>query len=139
MPRLTSPHAALAGFLASAGVTHFVAPRQYDAIVPRSLPGSARLWTYVSGVAELAVAATIAHPKSRRQGGLAAAALFVAVFPANVKMARDWSDRPAPAKVAAFGRLPLQVPLVWWALKVAGNGAGAATEGAAIAGRSAPE
>lgn len=123
MPRLTSSHAVLAGFLASAAVTHFVAPKQYDAIVPRSLPGSPRTWTYVSGAAEFAVAATIANPKSRRQGGLAAAALFVAVFPANVKMARDWRDRPAPARAAALGRLPLQVPLVWWALKVAGNAA----------------
>ncbi|MEY9855546.1 putative membrane protein [Catenulispora sp. GAS73] len=123
MPRLTSSHAALAGLLASAAVTHFVAPKQYDAIVPRSLPGSPRMWTYVSGAAELAVAVTIANPKSRRQGSLAAAALFVAVFPANVKMARDWSDRPAPARAAAWGRLPLQVPLVWWALKVAGNAA----------------
>ena len=123
MPRLPSPHAALAGLLASAAVTHVVAPKQYDAIVPRSLPGSPRMWTYVSGAAELAVAITIANPKSRRQGGLAAAALFVAVFPANVKMARDWRDRPAPAKAAAVGRLPLQVPLVWWALKVAGKAA----------------
>ena len=121
MSRLTSPHATLAGFLAAAAVTHFVAPRQYDAIVPRSLPGTPRAWTYASGVAEAAVAAAIANSKSRRRGGLAAAALFVAVFPANVKMARDWRDRPAPAKAAALGRLPLQVPLVWWALKVAGN------------------
>jgi len=123
VPRLTSPHAALAGLLASAAVTHVVAPKQYDAIVPRSLPGSPRMWTYVSGAAELAVAVAIANPKSRRQGSLAAAALFVAVFPANVKMARDWNDRPAPARAAAWGRLPLQVPLVWWALKVAGNAA----------------
>lgn len=129
MPRLTSPHAALAGLLASAGVTRFVAPRQYDAIVPRSLPGSARMWTYVSGVAEVAVAAAVADPRSRRQGGLAAAALFVAVFPANVKMARDWSGRPAAARAVAFGRLPLQVPLVWWALKLAGGAAGTATGG----------
>src|SRR5690242_18234934 len=98
MARLTSSHGALAGFLAAAAVTHFAVPRQYDAIVPRSLPGSPRTWTYASGVAEFAVAAAVAHPKSRRRGGLAAAALFVAVFPANLKMARDWSDRPAPAK-----------------------------------------
>ncbi|MEZ0114503.1 putative membrane protein [Catenulispora sp. EB89] len=123
MPRLTSPHAALAGLLASAAVTHVVAPKQYDAIIPRALPGSPRMWTYVSGAAELAVAVAIANPKSRRQGSLAAAAFFVAVFPANVKMARDWNDRPAPARAAAWGRLPLQVPLVWWALKVAGNAA----------------
>lgn len=123
MSRLTSAHGALAGFLAAAAVTHFVVPRQYDAIVPRSLPGTPRTWTYASGVAELAVAAAVAEPRTRRRGGLAAAALFVAVFPANVKMARDWSDRPTAFKAAAVGRLPLQVPLVWWALKVAGNAA----------------
>jgi uncharacterized membrane protein len=121
--RLTSAHGALAGFLAAAAVTHFVAPRQYDAIVPRSLPGTPRAWTYASGAAELAVAVAVAEPRTRRRGGLAAAALFVAVFPANVKMARDWSDRPTAAKAAAVGRLPLQVPLVWWALKVANKAA----------------
>lgn len=123
MPRRISPHGALAGFLATAAASHFVAPRQYDAIVPRSLPGSPRSWTYASGVAEAAVAAAVAYPGTRRRGALAAAGLFVAVFPANVKMARDWRDRPAPARVAAYGRLPLQVPLVWWALRVAGGAA----------------
>ena len=121
MSRLTSSHAGLAGLLAAAAATHFLAPRPYDDMVPRSLPGSPRSWTYASGVAELAVAAAVANPASRRKGGLAAAALFVVVFPANVKMVRDWSDRPAPFKAAAIGRLPLQVPLVWWALKVAGK------------------
>lgn len=118
MARLTSSHGALAGFLAAAAVTHYVAPKQYNAIVPRSLPGSPRTWTYISGAAELAVAAAVAHPRLRRRGGLAAAGLFVVVFPANVKMAKDWSDRPAPLKAAAYARLPIQVPLVWWALRV---------------------
>jgi uncharacterized membrane protein len=123
MPRLTSSHGALAGFLAVAAVTHFAVPRQYDAIVPGSLPGSARTWTHASGVAEAAVAAAIACPRSRRQGGRAAAALFVAVFPANLKMARDWNSRSGPAKAVAYGRLPLQAPLVWWALRVAAKAA----------------
>lgn len=119
MPRKLSAHGALAGFLATAAVTHALAPRQYDAIVPRSLPGSPRAWTYASGVAELAVAAAIAHPGTRRTGALGAAGLFAAVFPANVKMARDWRDRSAPLRAAAYGRLPLQAPLIWWALRVA--------------------
>ena len=118
MSRLTSSHGALAAFLAGAAVTHFAVPKPYDAMVPSSLPGTARSWTYVSGVAELAVAAAVAYPRTRRRGGLLAAGLFVAVFPANVKMARDWSDKPAPLKAAAYGRLPLQAPLLWWALKV---------------------
>ena len=111
--------AALATLLATSGVLHFAVPRPFDSIVPRALPGSPRTWTYLSGAAELAVAAAIAHPRTRKLGGLAAAGLFAAVFPANVKMAVDWRDA-APAKRAiAFGRLPLQVPLVLWARRVA--------------------
>ena len=109
----------LAAFLGVAGVSHFVAPRFYDAIVPESLPGTARTWTYVSGVAELACGVAVAVPRTRRMGALAAAGLFAAVFPANVKMAQDWRDRPLPLRAAAYGRLPLQLPLIAWALKAA--------------------
>ncbi|GAA3221890.1 DoxX family protein [Pseudonocardia petroleophila] len=109
---------ALAGFLAAAGVTHFVAPDFFDSMVPEQLPGTARFWTYASGAAELGVAAAVAVPRTRRLGGLAAAALFVAVFPANVKMAIDWSDRSLGEQAVAYGRLPLQILLVLWALKV---------------------
>lgn len=114
----------LAVLLAAAGLTHFTAPRVYDAIVPRSLPGRPRTWTYLSGAAEIAVAAAVAHPRTRRAGGLAAAALFVAVYPANVKMAWDWRRRPLAYRAAAYGRLPMQVPLVWWAWRVATTGQG---------------
>jgi uncharacterized membrane protein len=109
----------LAGLLAAAGAAHFARPRQFDAIVPRSLPGSPRAWTYASGAAELALAAGVALPRTRRVAALATAAFFVGVFPANVKMAVDWRNRPAPQKAAALGRLPLQAPLVLWARKVA--------------------
>jgi uncharacterized membrane protein len=108
----------LAILLAAAGVTHFTAPRFYDAIVPHRLPGAPRTWTVVSGLAELACAAAVAHPRTRRAGATAAAILFVAVFPANVQMALDWQDRPLPERLVAYGRLPLQVPLLVWALRV---------------------
>ncbi|MBP2476570.1 putative membrane protein [Crossiella equi] len=113
-----SKAAGLAGLLLTAGAAHFARPKPFDEIVPASLPGDARTWTYVSGVAELAVGAAVAVPKTRKLGALAAAALFVAVFPANVKMAWDWRDKPLKQRLIAFGRLPLQVPLVLWALKV---------------------
>lgn len=113
----TSAHA-LAGLLAVAGLTHMAYPKPYDRIVPRVLPGPARWWTYGSGVAELAVAAAVAHPRTRRTAATAAAGLFVAVFPANVKMARDWRDHGATARRVAYARLPLQAPLVAWALQV---------------------
>ncbi|WP_406327162.1 DoxX family protein [Streptomyces sp. NBC_00203] len=124
MPRSERSPLLLAGLLAAAGVTHFVAPRQYDATIPRALPGRPRTWTYASGAAELALAAGVALPRTRRVAGLATAAFFVGVFPANVKMAVDWRNRPAPLKAAALARLPLQVPLVLWARGVARSGEG---------------
>ncbi|GGQ38537.1 DoxX family protein [Couchioplanes azureus] len=110
---------ALAGLLTTTGILHFAAPRPFDALVPRSLPGGPRTWTYLSGAAELAVAAAVAHPRTRRLGGLAAAGLFAAVFPANVKMAVDWRHASPARRAVAYGRLPLQVPLVLWGLRVA--------------------
>ncbi len=109
---------ALAGLLGAAGVLHLATPDFFDGMVPTELPGDPRLWTNVSGVAELGVAAAVAVPRTRHLGGLAAAALFVAVFPANVKMALDWSGRSVTEQVIGWVRLPLQVPLVLWGLKV---------------------
>lgn len=126
MPRSQRSPLLLAGLLATAGVAHFANPRQFDALVPRTLPGKPRTWTYASGAVELALAAGVAVPRTRRTAALATAAFFVGVFPANVKMAVDWRDRPAPQKAAALGRLPLQLPLVLWARNVANNGKGRA-------------
>ena len=106
----------LTALLAGAGVTHFVKPGFYDAIVPPLLPGPARAWTYASGAVELAVGAAVCRPSTRRHGALAAVLLFIAVFPANVQMAVD-ADSTAERAVA-YARLPLQVPLVWWAWRV---------------------
>jgi len=116
---MTKQALGLAALLGVSGVLHFARPRPYDSIVPRALPGKRRTWTHVSGLAELTVAAALAHPRTRRVGGLAAAALFVGVFPANVKMAVDWRTAPPAQRAMAFGRLPLQIPLVLWARKVA--------------------
>ena len=106
----------LAGFLAGAGTTHFTNPRFYDQMVPRALPGPPRAWTWGSGAAELAVAATVAHPRTRRRGALAAAVLFIAVFPANIQMAQDAEG--VKAQALTYGRLPFQLPLVRWAWRV---------------------
>ena len=72
-------------------------------------------WVRWSGVAEIACAALIVHPRTRRPGAIAAAFLFIVVFPANVKMALD-TNPPSPGL-----RLPLQIPLVVWAGRVAGK------------------
>lgn len=106
----------LAAFLAGAGATHFTAPEFYDPMVPRALPGPPRAWTYASGLAELGVATLVARPRSRRAGGLVAAALFVVVFPGNLQMARD--ARGARMRALTYARLPVQLPLVRWGWRV---------------------
>ncbi|MCT1652955.1 hypothetical protein [Brachybacterium muris] len=112
----------LTTLLGTAGIMHAVRPEPFDSIVPRALPGLPRAYTYASGIAEVATSALIAVPSTRRLGGLAAAALLVAVFPANVQMAIDWRDAPPKKQAIAFGRLPLQGVLVAQALHIARRG-----------------
>lgn len=113
--RCVSPYL-LVALLAGAGTLHLLHPQSFDNLIPSFLPAP-RAWTYASGVAELAVAVTVAAPRTRTAGGLAAAALFVAVFPGNLWMAYDPGGLP---RWIAVARLPLQVPLVLWGLQIAG-------------------
>lgn len=99
--------------LGAMGVLHFAAPEPFDGLIPPELPGSRRAWTYGSGVAELAVAGLLAAPRTRALGGAAATALFIGVFPGNLHMLRAWRNKPVwPYQVLAWGRLPLQVPMI---------------------------
>ena len=105
------------------GTAHFIFPKALDSIVPQFLPGTARTWTYLSGIAELVIAIGLLTPLSIKIGGTsirlfaayAALALFVAVYPANIKMAIDWRNRSLPSQLIAYGRLPLQFGLFYWA------------------------
>jgi uncharacterized membrane protein len=109
---------ALAGLLVAAGVTHFVLPHFYEAAIPTALPGAPRTWVLVSGGVELACAAAVANRRTRRVGATLTALLFVIVFPANVQMAVDWSHQGPLRAAIAIGRLPVQIPLIYWALRV---------------------
>ncbi|WAE73788.1 DoxX family protein [Streptomonospora nanhaiensis] len=109
---------ALGGLFVASGVLHFAAPGPFRAIMPRSLP-KPEAWVYGSGTAELVCGAGLLT--RRRWAGPASAALLLAVWPANVRMALDsGSGRlpgPADGKLVAWGRVPLQIPLIWAALQ----------------------
>ena len=113
--------------LIGTGITHILFPKPFDTIVPPFLPGDPRLWTYLSGLAELVIAALLfvsldkkfAGKPIRLWGVYAAFALFVAVFPANIYMAMEWSSRDFPAPLFAYARLPLQLGLFYWAWALA--------------------
>jgi uncharacterized membrane protein len=122
MPATTQSRSArrLAMLLAGSGAMHFAVPKFYDPMIPAQLPGSARSWTLGSGVVEIVVGAAVVNARTRRLGALAAALVFLGVFPANVKMALDAkkADAAKPVQLATLGRLPLQVPLLAWAMRV---------------------
>lgn len=116
-----APAQRMAALLLGMGILHFVAPKPFDSIIPAELPGSARFYTYASGVGEMATGALLAVPRTRRFGALAAVALFIAVFPGNLNMVRLWWDKPWPMRIVAIARLPLQIPMVTAALRVYRN------------------
>ena len=107
---------ALAALFVGAGVLHFVRPRMFEAIVPRWLPAP-RALVLLSGAAEIAGGVGLLIPGLRVAAAWGLAALLVAVFPANVEMARDAGRfaRIAP-RWALLLRLPLQAVLIAWVL-----------------------
>ncbi len=114
----------LIGAFTGAGILHFLKPEPFDSIVPPQVPGTARFWTYASGVAELGAAALLAHPRTRRVGGLAAAGLLLAVWPANIHMARLWRDEARWKQTIALARVPMQLPMIagaWRIWRATGN------------------
>ncbi|HEX4754124.1 MAG TPA: hypothetical protein VH661_00025 [Candidatus Dormibacteraeota bacterium] len=117
--------AGLAALIGGSGVLHLVAPRFYRRIVPAPLKRRQAEVVAASGVAEIACALLLLYPRTRRSAAQATAILLVAVFPANVQMALDggYPDAPFPAnsRLGAWLRLPLQVPLVLWALSFRGD------------------
>jgi uncharacterized membrane protein len=120
LQQITNPNRAhlMGAGLIGMGILHFAAPKPFGDIIPAELPGSARFYTYASGVGEVATGALLLAPKTRRLGALAAVALFVSVFPGNVNMVRLWKDKPLLMRIGAIARLPLQIPMITEALKI---------------------
>lgn len=110
---------ALAGVLATSGVVHLLRPEVYEPIMPRMVPAHREV-IYASGVIELFCAAGLLGARSRKASGWASLALLLAVYPANIKMASD-ASRTSSTKfqAIAFGRLPMQLPMLWSAYRAA--------------------
>jgi len=118
--------AALAAFFAFTGAMHFLRPRFFEAIVPPAIEAQKREVVAISGAAELAGAALVLHPASRRLGRWWLLALLVAVFPANIHMAvnpeqiRGLDMRRFP-RWALWARLPLQPLAMLWVWQATGD------------------
>lgn len=103
--------------MGGSGLLHLVRPQTYHWLVPPEL-GPARPWVTGSGVVELGTAALLAVPATRRAGGWATVALLIAFVPAHLHSFRVVWGKPVPMAVAVV-RLPMQVPMVLAALRVA--------------------
>ena len=97
------------------GVVHLVHPATFTPIVPRFLPRPTEL-VYASGIAELICAFGLW--RRDRWAGIAAAALLVIIWQGNLQHALDAQrGEDLTTKVFTWIRLPLQIPLIWFALQ----------------------
>jgi len=108
---------ALAVLFVVAGTLHFVFPAVYERIVPPYYPHPAAL-VVISGVAEILGGLGLLLERTRRVAAIGLALLLVAVLPANWWMAASHMKigNPPISQWALWVRLPLQLPLIWWAL-----------------------
>lgn len=113
----------LAAFMVFMGVLHFVAIDLFVQIVPPFLPAP-RALVWLSAVFDVLLGAGLLVRASRRWSSFGLAALFVAIFPANIYMAVANVDIvglpswfPHLSETAKWVRLPVQLAFIWWALR----------------------
>jgi uncharacterized membrane protein len=111
---------ALAVIFATSGLVHLVRPQSFAAIMPRAIPERQhKNLIYLSGVAELLCAAGLI--KRTTWAAPASVALLVGVFPAHIQMVLDAGTGRNPGladnAAVAWGRMPLQLPMIWAALQ----------------------
>ena len=107
----------LGALFVGTGTLHLARPELFQALIPAGLPAP-DLIIVASGVAELICAGGLLS--GARWAGPASALLLLAVFPGNVAFALTTSADPRASSLlvaAAWGRLPLQLPLIWAALQ----------------------
>jgi uncharacterized membrane protein len=110
---------ALAVFFSFTGTMHFGARRSFEAIVPPSIADRKREAVAVSGIAEIAGALAVLHPRSRGLARWWLLALLLAIFPANIHMAVNPErikglDLDKIPRWALWARLPLQPLAMLW-------------------------
>jgi uncharacterized membrane protein len=102
----------LAGVFFANGALHLARPQVYEPLMPAWVPAHREV-ILASGVAELACALGMALPPTRRLAGWASVALLLGVWPGNLKMALDSNrSKSTVFKAVAWGRMPLQVPMI---------------------------
>lgn len=109
----------VAALFTASGFIHLGRPAVFMPLVPRVLPRPTEL-VYASGVVELICA--VGLWRRDRWAGIAGAGLLVIIWPANLQAAISAQHGDDPTtKVLTCIRLPLQIPLIWFALQSGRN------------------
>jgi uncharacterized membrane protein len=111
---LTIGRGLLAAIFILAGALHFVFTPMYVRIMPPYLPAP-QLLVQISGMFEILGGAGLLVPSTRRASAWGLIALLIAVSPANIQMAIDHAHWPSIPAWALWARVPLQLPMIWWA------------------------
>jgi uncharacterized membrane protein len=106
----------LAAAFAFFGTGHFALTGSMVEMLPPFVPFATAL-VYLTGLLELAIAAGLLHPRSRRDAGRLAILVLVAFFPVNVYAAIHQLGGGGHAWGPAYLliRAPLQALLIGWA------------------------
>ena len=102
-------------FFIAAGVTHFVLPQPYLAIMPLFVPWPETMVS-LSGFAEVLGGIAVLFAPTRRAASWGLIALLIAVFPANIYAAihgMSLAGWEVPAWLLWL-RLPMQPALIAW-------------------------
>jgi uncharacterized membrane protein len=97
-----------------AGVLHFVFTPKYVSIMPPYLPAPTLL-VQISGICEILGGLGLLVPVTQQAAACGIIALLVCVMPANLNMALHPNQWPAIPAWLLWLRLPLQLPLIYWA------------------------
>jgi uncharacterized membrane protein len=98
----------------AAGFGHFFFLTTYMRVVPDYLPAHREL-VLLSGAAEIAGGLGVLVSTTRRPAAWGIVLLLIAVMPANMWMVQHPERFPGIPLWAMWFRLPLQLPLIWWA------------------------
>ncbi len=98
-------------FYITAGIYHFINPEFYVRIVPPVLPYKFAI-VYVTGFLEIILGSLLIFQNTRYIAGWGLIIFLLLVFPSNIYVAMTNGEAMGTSPFIAWGRLPLQFPLI---------------------------
>jgi uncharacterized membrane protein len=92
------------------GVSHFAKREKLEAMIPETWPYR-RAMNYISGAAEIIFGIGVLFVETRKWSAIGLLLLLVAIFPANVYVARR---RPTAYNISRLFFQPVYMAWVWW-------------------------